>query len=220
MISVIIPCLNEAKALPLLLASLQSVRDRIEIIVVDGGSIDGTADIARPLADAVITQNKGRALQMNTGAAVAKGDVLWFVHADTGFTAPLVDCLVELEACQHWGFFGLRLSGSQWYFRIIGQMISWCSRLQGIATGDQGIFVKADVFKRLGGYPAIPLMEDLALSKQLRAQAIPCVSRLKLVTSSRRWEHRGVIATVLLMWQLRFLYFVGVKPERLAKRYH
>ena len=191
----------------------------MQIIVVDGGSTDNTVALAKENSDEVIVSGKGRAAQMNSGAALALGDVLWFLHADTGFNEPIDHYIGLLEGAV-WGFFGVRLSSDKWYFRIIGKMISLRSRLQCIGTGDQGLFVRRELFEQISGFESIPLMEDIALCKRLRKMTVPTVASFALITSSRRWQQYGVIKTVLLMWSLRFLYFVGVSPEKLAKRYY
>lgn len=220
MISVIIPCYNEAERLPSLLEALRAGQSRLQIIVVDGGSSDNTAALAEDLADAVVVSARGRAVQMNAGAAMAEGDVLWFVHGDTEFCAPIDQYLSEIDAASSWGFCRLRLSGRQWYFRMIAAMINLRSGVQAIGTGDQALFVRRKLFDEIGGYAQIPLMEDVALCKTLKKVAKPLKLQLGLITSSRRWEQQGVIKTVLLMWQLRLLYFIGVSPETLVKRYY
>lgn len=222
-ISVVIPTLNEAKTLPALLALLQPYRDQLELIVSDGGSDDGTEAIAKPYVDCVCRGDKGRAKQMNAGAAIAQGEVLWFLHADTVLLAPIPDyikVLNHLTKRQPWGFFKLRLSSKAWVFSCIAWMISWRSRLQGIGTGDQAMFVRADVFKPLGGFADMALMEDIALSKTLKALCRPYVPALYVQTSSRRWQQKGVFKTILLMWRLRLAYALGVSPETLVKRYY
>lgn len=221
MISVIIPCLNEALNLPRLLAALKAGGDTLELIVVDGGSSDASVALAQRLADRVIVgQATGRAAQMNAGAAEARGEMLWFVHADTQFAAPLEQYLAAIKCAPAWGFCGVRLSGQQWYFRLIAQMMRLRSRWQGIATGDQGIFVRRELFQQCGGYEAIALMEDIALCRKLKKQARPTPIAHCLITSSRQWEQHGVLKTVLLMWYLRLLYFMGVSPRYLARRYY
>ena len=191
-----------------------------EVIVVDGGSTDSTIDLAKPLVDRVVGSDKGRAKQMNAGAEVAKSDVLLFLHADT--VLPEGACELILSSINNdyqWGRFNLRLSGEKILFRIIEFFINWRSRLFSIATGDQAIFVKRNVFEALEGFPDIPLMEDVAICKSLKRQSKPMCLNNTVTTSSRRWEQHGIFRTVFLMWRLRFLYFMGVSPEHLVKHY-
>lgn len=220
-LSIIIPARDEAQALPLLLADLHAVLAAgAEVIVVDGGSLDGTVDVARQGADQVLHAPSGRARQMNAGAAAASGEYLWFLHADTRVGAPAVQRLLQvLDSAPLWGRFDVRLSGRALALRVIGSMISLRSRFTGIATGDQGIFVQRSVFNRMGGYADLPLMEDIELCRRLNAQARPCCVRPPLVTSSRRWEQHGTWRTVWLMWRLRLAYYCGAEPAELARRY-
>lgn len=221
-LSIIIPVLNEAAGIGETLAALQPLRARgCEVIVADGGSIDGSTEIARPLADRVVASDRGRARQQNAGAAVASGDVLLFLHADTrlpeGADRRVIDGL--RESGRGWGRFDVRLTGRHPVLRVIERMIGVRSRLSGIATGDQAIFVRRDVFERAGGFPDIPLMEDVALSKTLRRLGPPLCLRETVLTSSRRWEERGIFHTVFLMWRLRLAYWLGADPADLARRY-
>lgn len=222
-ISIIIPTLDEARGIAATLGPLQQLRAHgHEVIVVDGGSKDGTADIARPLADHVILTGPGRAAQQNAGAAAAAGDVLLFLHADTLLPAH-ADALVlgGLRASgRGWGRFDVRLSGRHPLLRVVERIMGLRSRLTGIATGDQAIFVRREWFLRAGGFPPVPLMEDVALSKALRRMGRPLCIREPVLTSSRRWEERGVVRTVLLMWRLRLEYALGADPARLARHYH
>jgi rSAM/selenodomain-associated transferase 2 len=221
-ISIIVPALNEAAGIRGTLAPLQPLRSRgHEVVVVDGGSTDGTMDRARPLADRVIASPRGRARQQNAGAAAAAGGILLFLHADTllpeGADARVVDGL--RAAGRGWGRFDVRLSGAHPMLRVVERMIGVRSRMSGIATGDQAIFVRRDWFHRAGGFPDLPLMEDVALSRRLRGMGPPLCLRDRVVTSSRRWEERGVWRTIVLMWRLRLEYALGADPARLAERY-
>lgn len=221
-ISIIIPALNEAAGIAETLRPLQPLRARgHEVIVVDGGSADGTVAIARPLADRVIASRPGRARQQNAGAEAAGGDVLLFLHADTQLP-PDADALVTggltRSGCG-WGRFDVRLSGRRPLLRVVERMMNLRSRLTGIATGDQAIFVRRDGFRRAGGFPHIPLMEDVALCRTLRRTGPPLCLRQRVLTSSRRWEQRGILRTILLMWRLRAAYALGADPARLARRY-
>jgi len=221
-ISIIIPALNEAASLPATLAPLQPLRARgHEVVVVDGGSTDGTPEVARPMADRVIASPRGRAAQQNAGAAAATGDMLLFLHADT-LLPPDADRLVldgVRTSGRGWGRFDVRLSGAAPGLRVVERMISLRSRVTGIATGDQAIFVRTDWFRRAGGFPPIPLMEDVALSTALKRLGPPLCLRERVTTSSRRWEDRGIARTILLMWRLRLAYALGADPARLADRY-
>jgi rSAM/selenodomain-associated transferase 2 len=222
-ISVVIPALNEGATLEQTLEPLQPLRERgHEVIVVDGGSGDATATLALPYADRVITGERGRALQMNRGAEAANGTILWFLHADTRIPERAeeeISGAVGATGSFRWGRFDVRLSGDHWLLSLTGRLMSLRSRLTGIATGDQGIFVRRELFESIGGYSDIPLMEDIDLSRRLKLLAPPYCSPEYLITSSRRWEANGIVRTVLLMWYLRLAYFFGRSPERLAGLY-
>lgn len=220
-ISIIVPVLNEEPSLPDSLQGLQRYRQQgHEVVVVDGGSHDNSLMLAQQAADQVIVSRPGRAHQMNSGAQIASGDVLLFLHADTRLPDNALALIQSVcEAGHHWGRFDVKLSGHRPVFRIIESLINLRSRLSGIATGDQAIFIQAQLFHRLGGFPEIPLMEDVALSRLLRRQARPVCLKPAVITSSRRWEQNGVVSTVLLMWKLRLLYFLGVSPARLSRMY-
>ncbi len=219
-ISVIIPALNEADGIAAALLALQPLRARgHEVLVVDGGSTDATTARAVGLCDRLLQAPRGRARQMNAGARAAGGDVLWFLHADTLVPADADAVLLEALARRAWGRFDVRLSGPQPLLRVVEALMNLRSRITGIATGDQGLFVRRQVFERVGGFPDIPLMEDITLSRALRCHGAPACLRARLVTSSRRWERHGVLRTILLMWRLRFDYWRGVPPARLAARY-
>ena len=222
LLSIIIPVLNEAETLPRLKHQLRAFfHPAVEIIVVDGGSNDASATLAGEFAHRVVTSPAGRAKQMNAGAAVATGAMLLFLHADTVLPAASRQRLLMLAQSGQalWGRFDVRLSGRHRLFRVIEGMMNLRSRLTGVATGDQAIFVHRRLFAQVGGYPDIPLMEDIALSKRLRALYRPVCLRLPVVTSSRRWETYGIVRTVMLMWWLRLLYFLGVSPHRLKQWY-
>lgn len=217
-LSIVVPVLNEAAGLAAHLAALQPLRSRgHEVIVVDGGSEDGSAALAAPLADRVLSAPRGRALQMNAGARAATGDVLLFLHADTRLPAGAADLVLSVLKNRVWGRFDVAIEGRHPALRLIAAAMNCRSRLTGIATGDQAMFVRRAEFP---GFPEIPLMEDLALSRRLRRRGRPACLRPRARTSGRRWESRGVLRTVLLMWRLRLLYALGVAPERLARQYH
>jgi rSAM/selenodomain-associated transferase 2 len=221
-LSIIIPVLNEEAQIAGALTALAPLRARgVEAIVVDGGSRDQTMAFAEPLADRVITAPRGRAVQMNAGAAAAGGEVLLFLHADTRLP-PDADRLVrDGLACsgRAWGRFDVRISGRHPLLRIVAALMNARSRLTGIATGDQAMFVRRDLFERLRGFPAIALMEDIALSRRLRREGPPLRLSRRVITSGRRWEQHGVIRTIMLMWRLRLAYALGAEPDRLARRY-
>ena len=220
LISIVVPVFNEATVLSTLLRQLREIPGPCEIIVVDGGSTDETLACARELADrSLVSPVAGRAVQMNRGAAEAQGAILWFVHADSTLLGDPQAYRQVLSAGATWGFFPLRLAGSMPVFRILERAINWRSRLSSVATGDQGIFVRRKHFLLLKGFAEQPLMEDVELCKRLRRQARPLVAGLPLQTASRRWEHYGVVRTVVLMWRLRLLYFLGVSAQRLAAKY-
>lgn len=221
-ISIIVPALNEADNIVSTLDGLKSFRkDGNEVIVVDGDSKDETVRLATSMADKIIKSTPGRAQQMNVGAKQASGDVLWFLHADTLVPDNAVQQIQHaLENNKYqWGRFDIRLSGRQLQLRIVESLMNLRSRITGIATGDQGIFVRREVFESIGGFANIPLMEDLDISKRLKKHSRPCCLDTKLITSSRRWEERGILRTILLMWRLRLAYFLGVKPEKLVNYY-
>lgn len=221
-LSVVIPVLNEARRLP---ALLQGLRERLgeddEIIVVDGCSDDDSAVIARRYADLVVHCDRGRARQMNLGARRARGRWLWFLHADCGrILRGHVRALQALPRETVWGRFDVRLSGDHYLFPVIAHAMNLRSRWTGVATGDQGLFVDRQVFQAVGGFPNMPLMEDVALSKRLRCEAPPVCLRPRLVTDSRRWQENGVWRTTLLMWRLRLRYWRGEDPMRLHRDYY
>jgi len=220
-VSVIVPTLDEASGIAQTLAALRRQTEPVlELIIADGGSTDGTADVARPLADRVIAAQRGRARQMSSGASVAAGDVLWFVHADT---VPGEGAVAAIRAAvrggQCWGRLRSRLDGRRWPFRVIERFIHWRALATGISTGDQTLFVTRDAFERVGGFPDLPLMEDLAITRALRRIQWPAACPVNATTSSRRWERDGIWRTVRLMWWLRLAFWLGADPARLARRY-
>jgi rSAM/selenodomain-associated transferase 2 len=219
-LSIVIPALNEEAQLAATIASARGP-SVVEVIVVDGGSTDGTMACARGQADAVTAAGPGRALQMNAGAQMARGDVLLFLHADTRLPAGFDAVILRAMADPHTvgGRFDVSLEPSSPLLWLTGELMNLRSRWSGIATGDQAIFVRREVFAKLAGFPPIPLMEDIALSRSLKRMGTIACLRERVVTSSRRWRFNGVLRTVLLMWSLRFLYFVGVAPERLQRWY-
>lgn len=221
-ISVIVPTLNESDSIVATLDRLKPFRmDGHEVIVVDGGSQDETVKLATSRADKIIKSAPSRAQQMNIGASHASGDVLWFLHADTLVPADAAQLILRVFENQknQWGRFNIRLSGKHLLLRMVERLMNLRSRITGIATGDQGIFVQREAFDSVGGFMPIPLMEDLDISKRLKKLSRPYCVDAKLITSSRRWEENGVLRTILLMWRLRLAYALGVSPEKLAHDY-
>ena len=219
-ISVVIPTLNEARNIAQTLTQVRRA-GTCQLVVVDGGSRDGTPEVARLRADVALSSPRGRARQMNAGAQAATGDVLLFLHADTilplGFPTLLAQVLTDPEVVA--GRFDVRLNAPGWPFRMVETFMNLRSRLTRISTGDQAIFVRRETFQAVGGYPEVELMEDLELSRKLkRAGKIACL-RAKVVTSARRWQRGGVVKTMVLMWMLRLGHFLGVPPERLKMFY-
>lgn len=220
-LSIIVPVLNEAAVIAATLAPLQTWREHgLEIIVVDGGSCDGTPLLAAAQADLVITSASGRSIQMNAGAVQAQADTLLFLHADTQLPPQAFYSVISaVEMGADWGRFDVSIAGYLRGLRMVAFMMNWRSRFTGIATGDQAMFMRKRVFQAVGGFPSIPLMEDIALSKRLRAQSVPACLREQVLTSGRRWEKHGLWRTIFLMWWLRLRYFLGADPALLAKTY-
>lgn len=218
-LSIVIPVLNEAAGIEDALRALVPLRARgVEVVVADGGSTDGTPALARPLADHVLTGPRGRAVQMNAGAAAAHGDLLLFLHADTRLPHE-ADRLVHDALMVHlWGHFDVRFD-ARGVFALIAFTMNLRSRLTGIATGDQAMFITRAAFTRAGGFPPIALMEDVALSAHLKRLGRPAALHARVTTAARRWQQQGVARTVLLMWRLRLAYFCGADPEKLARLY-
>ena len=222
MLSIVIPVLDEAPSIRDSLARLQPLRSRgTQVLVVDGGSADGTREIARPLADALIEAPRGRAVQMNAGARASRGEVLLFLHADTilpeGADASIDSALSP--GSRQWGRFDVAISGANPMLRVVAFFMNARSRLTGIATGDQAMFMTRRAFDDVGGFPAIPLMEDVAMSTALKHVSRPACLRERVVTSGRRWERHGALRTILLMWRLRLAYALGADPKQLARSY-
>ncbi len=221
-LSVIVPALDEGAGLaPVLAALREQLGAGDELIVVDGGSRDDTVAVAQRWGDRVLVDGPGRARQMNAGAAAAGGDWFWFVHADTVVDPGALERLRRPSARRPscWGRFDVRLSGSHRMLRVVAALMNARSRLSGIATGDQAIFVERAAFEAVGGFPDQPLMEDVALSARLRARQWPLCLGAHVTTSSRRWEDNGIWLTIALMWRLRWAYWRGADPDELARRY-
>jgi rSAM/selenodomain-associated transferase 2 len=220
-VSIIVPALDEAASIAVSLDALAPLRAAgHEVIVVDGGSRDGTVALSRGRADAVIETARGRARQLNAGAALARGEVLLFLHADTRLPANALSRVSQaLAGGRDWGRFDVRIEGRSRWLPLIAALMNLRSRFTGIATGDQAIFVRRTLFLGLGGYADQPLMEDIELSRRLRTLARPACLRDRVVTSGRRWDVRGAWPTILLMWRLRWRYWRGTPAEELAKAY-
>jgi rSAM/selenodomain-associated transferase 2 len=221
-LTIVVPTLNEAERIVACLQRLRALRKAgAELIVADGGSTDATAVLARPWADRVLVGPRGRAKQMNHGAAAASGDVLLFLHADTSLppdaSAALDAALADAQV--QWGRFDVQIDGDSPLLKQVAALMNLRSRWSGIATGDQAIFVRREAFQRAGGFPDQPLMEDIELSKRLRKLSPPACLRQRVTTSGRRWEQHGVLRTIVLMWMLRALYWIGLPAERLARLY-
>jgi rSAM/selenodomain-associated transferase 2 len=220
-LSIVVPALNEAAGITATLQALAPLRAAgHEVIVVDGGSHDATAALAAPHASQVLHSEAGRARQMNAGAAAARGEVLLFLHADTRLPAQAASAITQaLQRGARWGRFDVHIEGRSAWLPVVGFMMNWRSRLTGIATGDQALFVQAALFHQLGGFAALPLMEDIELTRRLRAVARPACLRERVRTSGRRWDTRGAWPTIVLMWRLRWRYWRGTPAEELARAY-
>ncbi|MGB5474908.1 MAG: TIGR04283 family arsenosugar biosynthesis glycosyltransferase [Gammaproteobacteria bacterium] len=221
-ISVIVPVLNEAGILSQTLRRLQPLRHHgHEVIVVDGGSTDDSLAKAASMADRILQTASGRAVQMHAGALAAKGSILWFLHADTLAPAEADSLIHDSLAAGHtaWGWFDVQLSGGHRLLACVAWLMNRRSRLTGIATGDQGIFVERKLYDQAGGFPQLPIMEDITLSRRLRQLGRPVQIATPLLSSSRRWEKHGVLRTIFTMWGLRLGYFLGIAPQRLARFY-
>ena len=221
-LSVIIPALNEAGCIQSTLERLQPLRLRgHEIILVDGGSTDATPELSQALVDKMLLSPPGRGLQMQAGAAIARGSVLWFLHADCSIPVGADTRILEALQRSHagWGRFDITFMDSHPLLLCVAWFMNQRARLSGIATGDQGIFVLRTLYEQVGSFPSIPLMEDIRFSRSLKRHGRPCRITQSLVTSPRRWHAHGILRTIVTMWGLRLGYFAGISPERLAKFY-
>jgi rSAM/selenodomain-associated transferase 2 len=222
-LSIVVPVLNESHTVPIKLRALVGLREAgHEVIVVDGGSQDDTASVSKPLVDRVVVTDTGRGHQMNVGARHARGEVLLFLHADTMLPegAPQMIRQALTETAFEWGYFRVRLSGHHPLLRLVEAMMNLRSRLTRIATGDQALFVRRESFASIGGFPRIPLMEDLVICKRLKTIGPPAQIKARVKTSSRRWEQRGLLRTIVEMWSLRLAFFFGASPEKLFRYYY
>lgn len=220
-LDVVVPVLNEASTLALVLQALQPLRARGHgLIVVDGGSVDASATVVAPWCDQFARAPRGRACQMNAGAALSQADVLLFLHADTLLPpTALEDIQRAIDQGALWGRFDVRIVGQSVWLPMVAALMNARSRLSGIATGDQAMFVRRATFESLGGFAALPLMEDVELSTRLRALARPACLRSRVQTSGRRWDQNGAWRTIFLMWRLRWRYWRGESAHHLARAY-
>jgi rSAM/selenodomain-associated transferase 2 len=221
-LSIIIPVLNEADHIVPALEALAPLRARgAEVIVVDGGSTDDTVTQATPLATFVIASPRGRAIQMNAGATIASADIVLFLHADTRLPTDADQFVLDglARSRRAWGRFDVTIEGRHPLLPLVAASMNLRSRLTGITTGDQAMFMRRAAFTAAGGFPEIALMEDITFARSLKRISPPLNLRARVTTSGRRWEQRGVVRTIILMWRLRLAYFFGAKPEALARRY-
>lgn len=221
-ISIVIPVLDEAAGIVRLLQGLSQARAAgVQIIVADGGSADSTVSLALPLCDVLVNAPRGRASQMNAGARQANGEILLFLHGDTqlpdGWMKKLRKAMADRK--HQWGRFDVRITGRSPMLAIIGAMMNLRSRLTGIATGDQAMFMRRAAFETMGGFPEIALMEDIAMSGKLKRLSAPLCMREQVATSGRRWDTHGAWRTIWRMWRLRLAYFLGADPAELARQY-
>ncbi|OQW71153.1 MAG: glycosyl transferase [Proteobacteria bacterium ST_bin11] len=220
-ITIVIPVFNEAGHLGAKLQALQGLRDRCQLVLVDGGSTDDSPVIAVPWVDKVVHSPRGRATQMNVGALQADAEILLFLHADTLLPDNAIDLIRQAVAEGfHWGRFDVTFDNAKPIFKLIAFMMNHRSRLTGIATGDQALFMTRQVFATVGGFPAMALMEDIAISSKLKKLGKPCCLNANVQTSARRWQQHGLFKTILLMWRLRLAFFFGADPDDLAMRYY
>lgn len=220
--SIVIPVLNEAVQIA---ARLQDLRKQLgtdwQIIVVDGGSTDDTVEQARVGCDQLVQSARGRSTQMNAGAAVAAGELLMFLHADTRLPVDVAEQMQAfLQSGRQWGRFDVRLDGDHPLFCVIAFMMNLRSRFTGIATGDQVFFMRREFFRQLNGFAPIPLMEDVEFSRRARRVSWPWCSRARVTTSARKWQQNGILRTIVLMWWIRLAYFIGVSPSVLHRWYY
>ncbi len=219
-LSIVIPVLDEARGIALALSALAPLRaEGAQIVVVDGGSADATRELAGPLCDRLVEAPRGRGAQMNAGARVASGELLVFLHADTRLPVDAGRAIRDALARGEWGRFDVTIDGADRLLALVAAMMNARSRLTGIATGDQAIFVRRTAFDVAGGFPEIALMEDVELCKRLRRLSRPVCLRERVTTSARRWRRHGTLRTIFLMWRLRLAYALGADPRRLARRY-
>ena len=219
-VSIIIPALNEERSIAATVTAVKALQP-YELIVVDGGSTDDTCKTCQRLGVTALLSPPGRGTQMNHGARQATGDVLLFLHADTRLPGSALEDIIGALRKPHCigGRFDVELDGAHWMFRVIGAMINLRSRISKVATGDQAIFVRRDIFAELGGYPNMALMEDVAFSRALKRRGPVVCLGSRVVTSARRWEAEGIWRTMVKMWTVKLLYFLGISPLHLKRFY-
>ncbi|MCB1916832.1 MAG: TIGR04283 family arsenosugar biosynthesis glycosyltransferase [Rhodocyclaceae bacterium] len=219
-LSIIVPTLDEAAVVEPTLASLQPLRTLgVEVIVADGGSTDGTPELSRPHCDRFVVAPRGRARQMNAGAAIATSPGLLFLHADTHLPPHALPIIEKALAGRYWGRFDVQFDGRSRVLPLVATLMNLRSRISGIATGDQAIFVRRQSFFAVGGFPDQPLMEDIEFSSRMQRIGRPCCVRARVRTSGRRWDREGVFRTIVLMWGLRLAYALGAEASALSRRY-
>lgn len=220
-VSIVVPVLNEGDGIRSALERLSVLREAgAEVVIVDGGSTDDTLANVRDLGDQLVSAPRGRGSQMNAGAHQASGVVLIFLHADTILPMGALDAVTQaIDKGAVWGRFDVAIDGPSRWFSVISFMMNVRSRWSGIATGDQAIFVSRRAFLESGGFPDIPLMEDVSFCSSMRSRSRPACLPEKVITSGRRWEKNGVLRTILMMWRLRLRFFLGASPDKLALEY-
>ena len=223
-IAIVVPVFNEVRVLPRLISDLATLMETgnldVELVFVDGGSTDSTMALIEDAGLRVIKSTKGRAWQMNAGAAQTTAEVLLFLHADTQLPKnALTEIKSNLTGNICWGRFDVRISGKPLMLAVVSRMMNWRSRLTSIATGDQAMFMTRGAFQKMGGFPEQALMEDIEASRRLRQFSRPACIASPVITSGRRWETRGVWTTIVLMWRLRWAYWRGQSPQKLAELY-
>lgn len=220
--SIIIPVLNESQNIVAILEDvLKKSQGLWRVIVVDGGSVDDTLEKIKSFPITIISSAKGRAKQMNAGAEVAEGDMLLFLHGDTQLPANFNQLLQQFsDSTYQWGRFNIQLDEKYASLSLVSWFVNQRSRITGIATGDQGLFVRRQVFQKMGGFSNMDLMEDIDFSKRAKRFSKPYCIKQPVITSSRKWLHNGIVRTILLMWWLRFAFFIGVSPQKLHSWYY
>ncbi|MBF2029196.1 MAG: TIGR04283 family arsenosugar biosynthesis glycosyltransferase [Oscillatoriales cyanobacterium C42_A2020_001] len=219
-ISVIVPVLNEAASLPATLNAI-APNSEIEVIVADGGSQDGSVEIAKRFGVCLLTSAPGRATQMNAGAAIARGDVLLFLHADTHLP-PNYATLIDQTLAQPnvvAGAFDLKINGTRWGLRVVEWGVAVRSRFCQLPYGDQALFLKTERFQELNGYPDLPFMEDFVFIRQLKQVGKVAIAPAAVMTSGRRWHRLGIVKTTLINQFMVLGYLAGIPPSRLVRWY-
>lgn len=218
-ISVVIPILNEARILEKTLDQLQSELGDHELIIVDGGSTDSSVRIAEKYGKVVLSAC-GRAKQLNTGAAAATGDILIFLHADIWLEPGAFAAVATALASGYvGGGFRQKIDGKRVLYRLIEIAGNIRGRYLNVFYGDSGIFLARTDFEKIGGFPDVPILEEMEFSKRLRQLGKPTLLTPCIHISARRWEASGIVRTTLNNWLITALYFLGASPEKLARLY-